>query len=200
VYWPLLYRNLGNAAGTSGAARSVRYVIRTRRAGTIAFREDLRQAVAGVNPNLAVADLQTLQSAYERSLARTSFTLALLATAGAMSLLLGLIGVYGVISYSVTQRTREMGIRIALGAPLREVTRLFVRYGLAMSGLGTILGLGGALALTRLMKSLLFEVSPADPVAFAEATSALIGAALLASYLPARQAARIDPADSLRGE
>jgi predicted permease len=200
AYWPLLYRNFGNASGASGAVRSVRYVIRTRRAGTMAFREELRQAVAGVNPNLAVADVQTLQSVYERSLARTSFTLALLATAGGMSLLLGLIGIFGVISYSVAQRTREIGIRIALGAPLRDVTRLFVRHGLAMSGLGTVLGLAGALALTRLMKSLLFEVSPADPVAFAGATAALIGAALLACYLPARQAAGIDPAESLRGE
>jgi len=200
AYWPLLYRNLGNASGASGAVRSVRYVIRSRRAGTTAFREELRQAAATVNPNLAVADVQTLQSVYERSLARTSFTLALLATAGGMSLLLGLIGIYGVISYSVAQRTREIGIRIALGSPLRDVTKLFVRHGLAMSGVGTVLGLVGALALTRLMKSLLFEVSPADPVAFAGATAALIGAGLLASYLPARQAAGIDPAESLRGE
>jgi len=200
VYWPLLYRSLGNAAGTSGAIRSVRYVIRTRRAGTASFRDELRHAVEQVNPNLAVADVQTLQSVYERSLARTSFTLVLLATAGGMSLLLGLIGIYGVISYSVAQRRREIGIRIALGSPLPDVTRLFVRHGLALSGLGTLLGLAGALALTHLMKSLLFEITPADPLAFAGATAALIGAALMASYVPARQAAGIDPAESLRSE
>jgi putative ABC transport system permease protein len=200
AYWPLLYRSLGNASGASGAVRSVRYVMRSRRAGTVAFREELRKVVAGVNASLAVADVQTLEAVYERSLARTSFTLVLLAAAGGMSLVLGLIGIYGVLSYSVAQRTREIGIRIALGSPPRDVTRLFVRHGLAMSGLGTVLGLAGALALTRVMKSLLFEVSSVDPVAFVGATAALIGAAMLASYLPARQAAAIDVSESLRGE
>ncbi len=195
VYRPLLYRN-----GESAAVRSVVYLLRTRRAGTTAFREEVRRSVAAVNPNLAVADVRTLQAAFERSLARTSFTLVLLAIAGGMSLVLGVIGIYGVISYLVTQRSREIGIRIALGAPLRDVTGLFVRHGLAMSGVGVMLGLAGALVLTRLMKSLLFEVGPADPLAFAGATVALTGAALLASYLPARRAAGIDPAESLRGE
>jgi predicted permease len=200
VYWPMLHRNLGTTSGTTGGVRNAVFLIRTPRAGTMTIHEDLRRSVAEVNPNLAVADVRTLQSAYQQSLARTSFTLVLLATAGGMSLLLGLVGIYGVISYSVAQRTREIGIRIALGAPLRDVTQLFVRHGLLITGTGILLGLAAAFALTRLMKSLLFEVSPADPVAFVAASAALIGAAVLASYLPARQAAAIDPSESLRRE
>ena len=97
----------------------------------------------------------------------------LLAIAGGMALLLGVVGIYGVISYSVSQRTREIGIRLALGAPLQDVTGLFVRHGLVMSGIGAVCGLTAALVLTRLMKSLLFEVSPADPLTYAAASRGL---------------------------
>ena len=137
VYWPLLQKN---SAGRDVAVRSVAYVIRTPRAESPGMRQEIQQAVAAVNPALPVADVKTLESAYERSLARTSLTLALLAIAGGMALLLGVVGIYGVISYSVALRTREVGIRIALGAPLREVTGLFVRDGLVMSGIGAICG------------------------------------------------------------
>jgi ABC-type antimicrobial peptide transport system permease subunit len=164
------------------------------------LRQEIQQAVASINPNLPVADAKTLQSVYERSLVRTSFTMALLAIAGAMALLLGVVGIYGVISYSVAQRSREIGIRIALGAPRYEVTGLFVRYGVMVSGIGAICGLSGALALTRLMKSVLYEVSPADPVTYVVAAAGLILAALFGSYLPARRAARVDPLEALRAE
>ncbi len=117
-----------------------------------------------------------------------------------MALVLGVVGIYGVISYSVSQRTREIGIRMALGAPLQEVTRLFVRHGLVMSGIGAMCGLAAALALTRLMKSLLFEVSPADPVTYVAASAGLIFAAILGSYVPARRATRVDPVEALRAE
>lgn len=153
-----------------------------------------------MNPSLPVADVKTLESVYERSLTRTSFTLVLLAIAGGMALLLGVVGIYGVISYSVSQRTREVGIRLALGAPLQGVTGLFVRHGLVMAGVGAICGLAAALALTRLMKSLLFEVSPADPLTYVAASAALIFAAILGSYLPARRATRVDPVEALRAE
>jgi len=105
-----------------------------------------------------------------------------------------------VISYAVAQQRREIGIRLALGAPPREVTGLFVRHGLAMSGVGAICGLAAALGLTRLMKSLLFEVSPADPATYVAASAALIVAAIVGSYLPARRAARVDPVEALRAE
>lgn len=113
---------------------------------------------------------------------------------------LGLIGLYGVLSYSIAQRTREIGIRLALGAPLCEVTRIFVREGLVLSGTGAACGLIAALLLTRLIKSLLYDVSPADLSTYAAVTAALILSATLASYLPARRAARVDPMTALRAE
>jgi len=144
--------------------------------------------------------MKTLETVYDRSLARAAFTLVLLAIAGGMALLLGLVGIYGVVSYSVSQRNREIGIRLALGAAVTEVTRLFVRYALAISGLGAACGLAVALVLTRLMKSLLFEVSLADPLTYAAASAGLILAAALASCLPARRATKVDPVAALRGE
>jgi predicted permease len=185
VYWPLLQKNL---EGGDSVIRGVTYVIRIPRAGSAALRQEIQTAVASVNSSLPVSDFKTLQSVYERSLARGSVTLVLLAVAGGMALLLGVVGIYGVISYSVLQRTREIGIRLALGAPLERVTGLFVRQGLVMSGIGAICGLAGSLALTGLMRSLLFKVSPADPVTYLAASAALILAALLGSYLPARKA------------
>jgi predicted permease len=199
AYWPLLLRNF-EAYGPASAIRDLVYLVRTPRAGTSALRREIGQAVASVNASLPVADMKTLESAYERSLSRTSFTLLLLAVAGSMALVLGVVGIYGVISYSVAQRTREVGIRLALGAPMQEVTGLFVRQGLAMSGVGAVCGLAAALGVTRLMKSLLFEVSPADPMTYAAASAALVLAAVVGSYLPARRATRVDPVEALRAE
>lgn len=198
VYWPLLRKNQGGS-GTS-VIRSGVFVIRTPRAGSMGLRRELQQAVASVNPNLPVADVKTLQSVYDRSLARTSFTLVLLAIAGGMALLLGVVGIYGVISYSVSQRTREIGIRLALGAPLQDVRKMFVRHGLVLSAIGAACGLTAALVLTRLMKSLLYEVSTADPITYAAVSTGLILAATLASYLPARRATKVDPVDALRAD
>lgn len=198
AYWPLLQKNFGSSETV--VIRSPVFLIRTPRAGSTGLLHELQQAVASVNSNLPLAEVKTLESVYEDSLARTSLTLVLLAIAGSMALLLGVIGIYGVISYSVSQRTREVGIRLALGAPLQGVTGLFVRHGLVMSGIGAICGLAAALALTRLMKSLLFKVSPADPVTYVAASAALVLAAIFGSYLPARRATRIDPAETLRAE
>jgi putative ABC transport system permease protein len=181
VYWPLLQKNFESSA--TSVVRSPAFVIRTPRAGSTALLKDLRNAVASVNPHLPVADVKTLESVNDRSLARTSFTLLLLAIAGGMALFLGLVGLYGVLSYAVSQRTREIGIRLALGAPLEEITRMFVRHGLVLSGIGAACGLTAALALTRLIKSLLYDVRPADPLTYAAASVGLILAAALASYL-----------------
>ena len=198
IYWPLLQKNF--EASPVNVERGVSFVIRTPRAGSALLLQDIQKAVASVNPNLPVADEKTLESVYDRSLARTSFTLVLLATAGGMALFLGLVGLYGVLSYSVSQRRREIGIRIALGAPLENVTRMFLRYGLILSCIGTVFGLVGALALTSLMRSLLFSVNAADPITYAGVSVVLILAATLASYLPARRAAKVDPCDALRSE
>jgi predicted permease len=198
VYWPLLTKNFeGDGVSTQ---RGVAFVIRTPRAGSTAFLQELRQAVWSVNPNLPLAGVTTLETLYDKSLARTSFTLVMLAIAGGMALLLGVIGIYGVISYSVAQRRREIGIRLALGAPLQEVTGMFVRHGLILSSIGAACGLTAAFALSRLMKSLLFDISPADPATYVSVSLGLIAAAMLASYLPARRATKVDPVEALRAE
>jgi ABC-type antimicrobial peptide transport system permease subunit len=137
---------------------------------------------------------------YSGSLARTSFVLVMLAIAGGMALVLGIVGVYGVIAYVVAQRTREIGIRSAIGAEPKRLVRMFVRQGLALSAVGAVAGLVAAAALGRLMSSLLFGVSPLDPLAYAAALGATIAAAALASYVPARRAAKIDPMNTLRAE
>ena len=144
--------------------------------------------------------MQTLADIYNRSMSRASFTLVMLAIAGAMALILGIVGIYGVISYGITQRTREVGIRIALGAKGSEVQRMFLRQGFAMTAIGIVCGLLGAVALTRWMSSLLFGVSPADPLTYAAVSIVLFASAGIASYLPSRRATRVDPINSLRAE
>jgi ABC-type antimicrobial peptide transport system permease subunit len=139
-----------------------------------------------------------MQELYDRSLARTTFTLVMLAIAGLMSLVLGIVGIYGVIAYAVTQRTREIGIRVALGAQRAELTRMFVRSGLVLAAVGVPLGLVAAVVLSRLMSSLLFGVSRLDPLTYAAVPLVLLAAVVTASYLPARRAASIDPVDALR--
>jgi ABC-type antimicrobial peptide transport system permease subunit len=158
------------------------------------------RAVWSVNPNLPLASVRTLDAIVSASMARTSFTLVMLAIAGAMALLLGVAGIYGVIADSVSQRAREIGIRMALGAQRQEVTRMFVRYGLGLAAIGIACGLAAALALTRLMGSLLFEVSPMDPLTYVAVCLSLTAAAMLASYVPALRATLINPVTALRAE
>ncbi len=179
---------------------SLAFVLRTPRAGTAALLNDIRQQVQAVNPDLPLANPRTMQAVYDRSMARTSFTLTMLSIAAGMALLLGLIGIYGVLSYAVTQRTREIGIRLALGAPRANVQGLFLRYGLTLTGLGVVCGVVAAVPMSRLLGSLLFEVSPADPATYAAVAALLLAAAALAAYLPARRATAIDPMTSLRAE
>lgn len=198
VYWPLLLKNFESTQDL--VIRSLAYVIRTPRAGSASLHEEIQEAVGRVNASLPVSDVRSLESVYDRSLAPTSFTLLLLAIAGGVALLLGLVGLYGVISYSVAQRRREIGIRLALGAQRRAVVALFVRQGLLLSCIGALCGLVGALALTRLMKSLLFAVTPSDPATYLTAFGGLILAAFLGSYLPARRGAAVDPVETLRSE
>jgi predicted permease len=178
--------------------RGVALIIRSPRTGSSGFLNEVSRAVWSVNPNLPLANVRTLDEVYRKSLARTSFTLVMLAIAGGMALLLGVIGIYGVISYSVLQRTREIGIRMALGSPQKSVTRLFVSHGLRLAAIGIACGLAAAAVCTRLMASLLFEVSPLDPLTFAGVPLMLVLAAALASYVPALRAALVDPVEALR--
>jgi ABC-type antimicrobial peptide transport system permease subunit len=176
------------------------FVIRSSRVGMLDFLPDIKAAVASVNPNLPFTSVRTMDSVLRESMARTSFTLVMLGIAAAVALLLGTIGIYGVISYVVSQRTRELGVRIALGAGGRKVVRMVLKQGLALAGVGAVIGLGSAYGLTRLMTALLYGVSPTDPMTYGVVVVVLVGIALLASYLPARRAASVDPMEALRAE
>lgn len=182
------------------ASRSVYFFVRSHRVGTPGFLEDLQQAVWSVNPNLPLGGLETLGGIYRDSLARTSLTLVLLGITGAMSLLLGLFGIYGVISYLVAHRTREIGIRMALGARDGALQRMLLGHLLLLVGAGVLLGLGAAAALSRLMESLLFGVAAVDAVTYAIVAALLIGTAAIAGYLPARRISHVDPMQALRAE
>jgi predicted permease len=199
VYWPMLMENFGGDNEVY-AQRNSWYVIRSRRAGTTAFVNEVSRAIWSVNPNVPVARVRTMQEVADKSMARTSFTLVMLSIAGAMALLLGVAGLYGVISYAVSQRSREIGIRMALGAQREEVTRMFVGQGLRLALIGIAIGLAGAVGLTRLIATLLFDVSTVDPLTYAGVSLGLVSAAVLASYIPALRAATLDPVEALRAE
>jgi predicted permease len=198
VYWPLLMTKFEGQA--TSLRRYVAFAIRSPRTGSESFMKDVRQAVWSVDPNLPLSEVHTLEYFYRRSMARTSFTLIMLGLAGGMALLLGVVGIYGVIGCSVSQRTREIGIRMALGAQQQSLTGMFVRHGLMLTGVGVAVGLVAAIILMRLMSSLLFKVSPVDPVTYAAVSIGLVATAWLASYLPSRRAATVDPVESLRAE
>jgi predicted permease len=198
VSWPIMMRRFWDEEPM--VRRTQAFVIRSRRAGAESFLKEIRQAVWSVNPGLPLADVRTLEDFYWKSMARTSFTLVMLALAGTMALLLGIVGLYGVVAYSVSQRTREIGIRMALGAQMQELTGIFVRHGLLLAAAGTACGLGAALALTRVMSSLLFKVRPVDPVTYGAMSLGLVATTVLASYLPSRRAAAVDPIEALRAE
>jgi predicted permease len=197
VYWSSL---MGNSHETRYAWRTMTFAIRSERAGTQAFLNEVRQAVWSVNSNLPLASVQTMQEVYDKSVARTSFTLVMLGIAGAMAMALGMIGIYGVISYTVSQRQREIGIRLALGAQRGDVLQMLLRQGARTALAGVAIGIAAALGLTELMRSLLFGVSAQDPMTFAAVAALLILVALLASYIPARRAMLVDPIMALRYE
>jgi len=198
VYWPALMADFYQ--NPFWISRGVAVVVRSPLAGTQALTRALEQAVWSVNASLPLFGVRTLQENYDRSLARTSFTLVMLAIAGAAALVLGVVGLYGVISYAVSQRRREIAIRLALGAPQSRVVRAFVRYGATLAAVGVVIGLGAAAALSRLMGTLVYDVRTIDPPTYLLVAVVLTGAAALASWLPARRAAAVDPAEVLNAE
>ncbi len=180
--------------------RGISIAIRSRRAGSAEFLKAVQKAVWTVDGNLPMADVHTLQELYDKSMARTSMALVMLGTAGVMALLLGVVGIYGVISYAVTQRTREIGIRMAVGAQQHELTQMFVRHGLRLAGVGVVVGLVTAFGCCRLMLSLLFGVQPVDPATYGFVAVGLLASAVIASYVPARRVSAVDPMEALRAE
>ena len=200
IYWPAIFYARFQPQPEMDGLRFVTFAVHSNRAGTDGFLSQLQQAVWQVNSNLPLANVGTMQELYSQSMARTSFTLVMLAIAGSMALALGIIGIYGVISYAVSQRTREIGIRLALGAQKGELQWMFVRSALVLTVVGVALGVGAAAALMQWMKALLFGISPLDPVTYLAVPLILAAAAVLASYLPARRAAAVDPVEALRAE
>jgi predicted permease len=198
TYWPIIMKNFWGEE-TFIQRRAV-FAIRSPRAGSESFIKEIRQAVWSVNPDVPLAAIRTMEQVYRGSMARSSFTLVMLAIAGGMALLLGVIGIYGVISYSVSQRTREMGIRIALGAQQKGLTAMVVRHGVLLAAVGVALGLAAAAGVTRIMSSMLFEIHPVDPITYAAVSVGLLAAAAAASYIPAHRASAVNPVDALRAE
>jgi predicted permease len=192
VYWPLL--------NDTYQSRAMSYALRSSRVGAPGFLSEIQQAVWSVNPNLPLAAVLTLDEIQADSMAQTSFAMVMLAIAASVALLLGVVGIYGVIAYIAAQRTREIGIRMALGAQTADVRRLFLRHGLLLTGAGIALGIGVSLALTRVMSALLFGVGPMDPFTYAAVSAGLAAVALLATWLPARRASRINPIAALRAD
>jgi len=198
IYWPM--RVSEGIEGQGFVQRSLAYAIRSSRLQSPGFLGEVQQAVWSVNPNLPLARVRTLQQIYDQSMAQTQFVLVILGIAASVTLLLGLVGIYGVIAYIVSQRRREVGIRMALGAQSDTVQRIFVSRGLSLTAIGLAVGLISAAALMRLLSSLLFGVNPFDPLTYIAVAAGLGLVALVATWLPARQATRIDPMLALRAE
>jgi predicted permease len=198
MYWPMLMEQFWDQKLV--AQRNIAYAIRSKRVGNPTFFKEVQQAVWSVSPNLPLANVRPLVTILDDSMARTSFTLVMLGIAAGVALLLGVVGIYGVVSYSVSQRTREIGIRMALGAQQKEVRAMFVRQGFLLTCVGVALGISAAIGLTRLMSALLFGISAVDPVTFGAVAIVLGAVALLASYLPARRASSVNPVEALRWE
>ena len=158
----------------------------------------LRRVLRDLNPRIPLANPRTMDEVFDAATAQTSFTMAMLGSSAGIALLLGLVGIYGVVSYLVSLRTREFGVRMALGATASSVRRLVVRQGLGLAASGMVFGLVAAGMLSSIMASLLFGVNSRDPVTYVGVASALTVVALLASWLPAARAANVDPSRALR--
>ncbi len=202
VYWPQVTAAFWEGDGTDDLLvwRSVSYAIRSSRVGTPGLADDVRRAIWTVNPNLPLSSVGTLGDYLARSFSRTTFALALLSAAAAIALVVGLTGVYGVISYAVSQRTRELGMRLALGADPRRLQAMVLRQGLALAAAGTLGGFALALGATRLMAGLLFGVTPVDPLTFGAVAAVLAVVAVAVALVPAYRASRVDPLVALGAE
>ena len=199
VYWPI-FMPAFQGEQAFGVQRIVTFAVRSPRAGSEDLMKEIRKAVWSVNSNLPLAEVRTLEYYYSKSMARTSFALVLLASASGMALVMGIVGLYGVVAYSVSQSTHEFGIRMALGAQTRDLLRLVLTRGMVLALVGVAIGSAGAAAATRFLSTLLYGVKQNDPITFAIVAMLVMLIALCASYIPARRAARVDPMAALRYE
>jgi len=195
VYWPATI----GATTAPQATRSMDLVLKSS-GDPLAYVDVLRREVQALNPRIPVSNPRTMERVMSEATSRTSFTMALLGAASGIALLLGLVGIYGVISYIVSQRTREIGVRMALGATAPSVRTMVVRQGLVLAGGGVLLGLVAASALSRLLATLLYGVSATDPLTYGAVAAALLVVSLTASWIPARRAAGVNPSSALRSE
>jgi predicted permease len=180
--------------------RGLTLAIRSSRAGSESFLREVAAAIHPVNPSLPLAQVRTLNDAYRRSMARTSFTLVLLGIAGTIALALAIIGVYGVLAYAIGNRRREVSIRVALGAQPNQVKSVFVKRGVVLACAGSVVGVVAAMALSRWISSLLFGVTAFDPATYVASALIVSTAAVIASYIPARRASSADPMEALRAD
>jgi putative ABC transport system permease protein len=178
--------------------RSMALMIRTTKPESVV--NAVRRDVQALDPSVPLYGITTMENVVSASIAAARFRTSLLAIFAVVALVLAMIGIYGVMSYAVTQRTQEIGIRMALGARVTDVLKLVVKNGMSLAVIGTIAGLAGAVAITRLMATLLFGVSPTDLGTFALMTFGLLLVALVACYIPARRATKVDPLLALRYE
>jgi len=188
-----------NAAGTAWAPRDVAFVVRASgdESGLIA---PIRRIVAGVAPALPIYAVTPMRAVVTRAEARTTFTLTILGIAALIAMCIGAVGIYGVIAYLVSLRTREIGVRMALGARPAQVRRMIARHAIVDAAIGIVVGLVGAVLLTRVLGSVLFGVSPTDPLALGGAAAVLAATAIAAGWIPARRAAALQPSIALRAE
>jgi predicted permease len=193
-----VYLPLGNTAGFYFAPQMTLVVRAERDAKALA--PEIRAAVAGVNATVPVKAVRSLGDLVSSSAARARFTMVLLATFAGVALVLGAVGVYGVVAYAVTRRTREIGVRMALGARATDVLGMVLREGGVLTGAGVTLGIAGALIASRVLASFLFGVTPTDPSVFVTVPAVLAAVALGACVIPARRAARVDPVTALRSD
>jgi ABC-type antimicrobial peptide transport system permease subunit len=194
---PLVYVPL---ADEQNAARTMTYVVRSSRVGAPGFSRELQQAVWAVNPNLPLANLRTLSELEARSMAQTSFAMVMLAIAAIVAVFLAFVGIYGAVSYIAAERTREVGIRMALGAQRRDVRALFLRYGFTLTLIGTTVGIGVSMLVTPILSALLYGVGRLDPATYVVVALAIAAVTVLATYFPARRASRVDPLVALRSD
>jgi predicted permease len=198
VYLPLMMNSF--EGDTPFIQRGISYIVRSSRTGSSSLVNEISRAVWSVNPNLPLASVRTLGEVYDKSMARTSFALVMLAIAAVTALVLGIAGIYGVVSYSVSQPTREVGIRRALGAQDVEVAGMFVRHAAKLAVVGIAFGFVAAIGVIRVMSSMLFNITPTDPATYIGVSLVLAVAAILAAYVPALRATHVDPIEALRSE